>query len=143
MGQKSLLVLQDVDRRERRGVMAALDQSQCLVWLDAHGRIVDANVNVQALLDRDLPAMKTQNHATLIGITDPDSPQYAIHWARIRDGALKNEERSVYTTDGNEVWSSISYAPIKNDAGKTRRVLAIIIDLSPWSWRPKDILGHD
>ncbi|MEO0913152.1 MAG: PAS domain S-box protein [Pseudomonadota bacterium] len=138
MARESLLVLQNVDRRERRGVMAALDAAQCLVWFDGNGRVVDGNPNTQDLLGYDLTALKGCTHAVLTGEDQPDSPQYLTHWARIRDGELRNEERSVYTRKGSEVWSSISYAAIKNDAGQTRRVLAIIIDLSPWSWRPNE-----
>ncbi|QHQ35963.1 PAS domain-containing protein [Algicella marina] len=139
MTRDSLLILQSVDRRERRGVMAALDHAQCLVWFDALGRVVDGNPNAQDLLSYDLDNLKSCTHAALTGETDVDSPRYLTHWARIRDGELRNEERSVLTRNGTEVWSSISYAAIRNDAGKTRRVLAIIIDLSPWSWRPKDL----
>ncbi len=138
MTRDSLLVLQNVDRRERRGVMAALDHAQCLLWFDGNGRIVDANPNAQDLLGYDLIQMKTCTHAMVMGENDPDSPQYLTHWCRIRDGELRNEERSVISQKGTEIWSSVSYAAVRNDAGQTRRVLAIIIDLSPWSWRPNE-----
>lgn len=138
MTSDSLLVLQNVDRRERRGVMSALDASQCLVWYDANGRIVDGNPNLQSLLGYDLEGLKRCTHAILTREDNPDNPKYLTHWSRIRDGELRNEERSYYTKNGSEVWSSVSYAAIKNDAGQTRRVLAIIIDLSPWSWRPNE-----
>lgn len=140
MTSNSLLILQSVDRRERRGVMAALDASQCLVWFDPNGQIVDANPNIQNLLDYSLDELKDMNHAAMIGEPDPAAPHYQRMWERIRDGHQKNDERSVYDSHGTEIWSSMSYAPIQNDKGQTRRVLAIVIDLSPWSWRPKDNL---
>ncbi len=121
--------------------MAALDASQCLIWFDATGRVVDANTNTQALLSYDLVTMRHLTHADLIKEPDAEHPSYQTHWALIRSGAIRNEERSFYTEDGTEIWSSVSYAAVRNDAGETRRVLAIIIDLSPWSWKPKDGYG--
>lgn len=140
MTTNSLLVLQNVDRRERRGVMAALDLSQCLVWFDPYGNIVDANPNISNLLGYTLDQLKGMNHAVLIGEPDLSAPHYQRMWDRIRDGHQKNDERSIYDSHGTEIWSSLSYAAIKNDKGQTRRVLAIVIDLSPWSWRPKEPL---
>lgn len=137
--QPSLLILQKVDRRERRGLMAALDRSQCLIWFDPTGQIVDCNPRVQNLLSFDLKTMRTNTHATLMGEPDPTHPQYATHWERICTGAILNEERSLIAQDGSEIWCSISYAAVKNDAGATRRILAIVIDLSPWSWRPNSL----
>lgn len=140
MTQKSPLVLQKVDRRERRGVMAALDLSQCLLWFDENGLIVDGNANVQALLATDFGTLRTMTHADLMREPDPTQRRYRTQWARIRDGLLRNEEASVFSRNGTEIWSSVSYAAIRNDAGRTRRVLAIIIDLSPWSWRPREFV---
>ena len=138
MKNNTMLILQNVDRRERRGVMAALDASQCLIWFDSEGRIVDANPNVQHLLDRDLGSLTRLTHADVIGEADIAAPHYQKMWGRIRDGLQKNDERSVFNRSGSEIWCSISYAPIMNDKNQTRRVLAIVIDLSPWAWRPKD-----
>lgn len=138
-----MLILQNVDRRERRGVMAALDATQCLVWFDPYGRILDANPNVQKLVDRDLDGMKAMTHAQMIGEQDAAAPHYQKMWERIRDGQQHNDERSVFDKSGTEIWCSISYAPIMNEKNQTRRVLAIIIDLSPWSWRPKDLASPE
>ncbi len=118
--------------------MAARDLSQCLLWFNPEGLVVDANPNAQALFQRDLRAMQALNHATLVGEDHPESRHYQAHWGRIRDGLIRNEERSFRDAQGNEIWTSVSYAAIRNGSGRTRRILAIVIDLSPWSWRPKD-----
>ncbi|MEM1267866.1 MAG: PAS domain-containing protein [Pseudomonadota bacterium] len=128
------LLLTQTDRRERRGVMAALDHSQCLIWFNAQGRILDANPLAQDLLGRHLI---DETHALLVGEYHGSWPSYSAYWARIRDGLLRNEERSLHRGTGEEVWTTISYAVIASPTGGTRRVLAIVIDLSPWAWKPK------
>lgn len=122
------------DRLDRRGVMAALDASQCLVWFDAFGRVVDANLNIQALLGYSGDEMGRLLYPDLVG-GQGHAAYMDRHWSRIRDGALKSEERALLTRNGAEIWSSLTYAAIRTEDGRTRRILCIAIDLAPWSWR--------
>ena len=127
------------DKADRRGLMRALDVSQALVWFDADGRIIDSNPNFHALLNLSPPALADYSYFNLVGESDGDAPAIQRRWDRISSGMMSNEERSFYAPSGQEVWCSASYAAIRNeDTGRTRRVLCILIDLSPWSWKPND-----
>ena len=126
------------DKMERRGLMAALDASQALIWFDAAGRIVDANDNALAMFGYSIDDFLQRSYSDLIHAPTRQDHAYQRLWERIQTGQLRNEERSYYTASGSEVWTSANFAAITNEFGLTRRVLAILIDLSPWSWKPKD-----
>ena len=126
------------DKSERRGLMAALDASQALVWFDASGRIVDANDNALEMFGYSVEKFLQLTYADLINAASRQEISYQKLWERIQTGQLRNEERSYYTDGGAEVWTSANFAAITNEYGLTRRVLAILIDLSPWSWKPKN-----
>jgi methyl-accepting chemotaxis protein len=126
------------DKMERRGLMAALDASQALIWFDAAGRIVDANDNALTMFGYSIDDLLQRSYSDLIHAPTRQDHSYQRLWERIQTGQLRNEERSYYTASGSEVWTSANFAAITNEFGLTRRVLAILIDLSPWSWKPKD-----
>ena len=129
------------DRADRRGLMAALDEAQCLLWFDPEGRIIESNANTQDLLgltEDDLSSMTFQD---LAGEPDQHHEYFAKHWGRIASGALRAEERELVGNDCR-VWASITYAAVKRGDGRTRRVFALIIDLSPWSAKPKGVFAR-
>ena len=131
----SRLVLRHSDRVERRGVMAALDAAQCLIWFDAQGRLVDANENTQSMLAMPLQDLGMMDYGSLVGDPEAHAHHTRKRWGRIRDGLLRSEERGLFAADGSEIWCSLTYAAIRSEQGGTRRVLAIAIDMTPWSWR--------
>ncbi|MHA3976095.1 PAS domain-containing protein [Halovulum sp. GXIMD14794] len=138
------LTLQSADRAEYRGLMAALDATQCLIWFDASGQVEGANANAQGLFDLPLEDLRTLSLAELAETAHKPghSPYYERHWARVLQGRLRTEERVLFDRHGREIWCSLTYAPVRNEAGAVTRVCALIINLSRWSWRPPDRAGR-
>ncbi|MEM7615063.1 MAG: PAS domain-containing protein [Pseudomonadota bacterium] len=128
------------DREDRRGLMQSLEASQCLIWFDPEGRVLEANENSRALLgirDQDLADLTFED---LIG-PEAGSPRYKRDlWAKIAAGGLQAEERELIART-HKIWSSVTYAALKTPTGETRRVFAMIIDLTPWSAQPKGIFA--
>jgi len=131
------------DRVERRGVMAALDHAHALVWFDAEGRIVDANANALRLLAYSSTEIERRGFGDLIGDASAHDAARRKTWERICNGSIRQEERTIHSGENCELWCSVTYAAIRSDRGTVRRVLAIIIDLAPWSWRPPRPRRHD
>lgn len=138
----SRLILTNPDRIERRGVMAALDTNQCLVWFDPTGRIAEANARMQALVDLPQTRLERMTYQDLMGETGRHDSYFKTHWTRIATGAITSEEREIPLRDRPSLWVSITYAAILDAEGKTRRVLAIVIDLSPWNRSPMEGLSR-
>lgn len=126
------------DRIERRGLMAALDTSQSLVWFDANGAIVDANRNAQQMFAYNEVEMLQQDYYILCGASQSHALSYRREWNSISEGKTKHTERSFVAKDGTEVWASVNYAAIKNENGSTRRVMAIFIDMGRFACKPSD-----
>ncbi len=137
--ERRSLVLDPSDRVERRGIMRALDQAQCLIWFDADGFVVDANANAVSLFRCPHDRFVRQSfHQLSCGPRKPTAGDFR-NWARIIAGATHNEERRFYASDGEEIWASASYAVVRNPDDSIRRVLAIVINLASWAWRPNDV----
>jgi len=126
-----------LDRSERRGVMAALEASHPLIWFDCAGWVLDASAKAVSLLNYNFAPEDRLTYSLLTGMGAGRVDRGTAHWARIASGQLVSEERGLFRSDGTEVWSNLTHAAILNADGSTRRVLTIVIDMSPWSWRPK------
>ncbi|MEM9231301.1 MAG: PAS domain-containing protein [Pseudomonadota bacterium] len=128
------------DREDRRGLMQSLDASQCLIWYNPEGRVLEANQNARALLGIRDADMDDLTFEDLIG-HDAGNPRYRRSlWAKIAAGGLQAEERELVARN-HKIWASVTYAALKTPTGETRRVFALIIDLTPWSAQPKGIFA--
>ncbi len=138
------LTLQKPDRAEYRGLMAALDAAQCLIWFDPTGKVEAANANAQGMLDMPLEDLRTLTMSDLAG--DGHKPgqaaYYQRHWDRILTGRLRCEERGLIDRHDREIWCSLTYAPLRDTEDKVRLVCALIINMSRWSWRPPEAVGR-
>ncbi len=127
------------NRIERRGLMDALDASQALVWFDANGMIVDANANALELFGYSGAEIVQQDYFSLCHSDGASGVADKREWQRIAEGLTFHTERGFCNRDGTEVWASVNFAAIRNDSGKTRRVVAIFIDLNRFAWKPNDV----
>jgi len=127
------------NRIERRGLMDALDQSQALIWFDAVGLVADSNENAQKLFGYSARHFLDQDYYTLCHPSKPASLSDKREWQRAADGEMYHTERCFMDAERREIWASVNYAAIRNEAGITRRVMAIFIDLNRFSWKPNDI----
>lgn len=132
------LTLQQADRRERRGIMAALDAAHCLLWFDPAGQVIDANPNVQALLGIGLGDLLGCSYADIAAGNGGSAAYFRTHWSRIVQGSLRAEERDVVAADGGRLWCSLTHAPIRTEEGDAKIVFTLLIDLSPWNRQPKE-----
>ena len=125
------------DRMERRGLMDALDRAHAIVWFDPSGQVVDGNENALGLFGLSLDGFLAQDHFSLCRESRVESIAARREWGRIVAGEQVHTERNFYRSDGQRIWSSAVYAAIKREDGTTRRVIAIIIDLTRLAWNPR------
>ncbi|MEM8788780.1 MAG: PAS domain-containing protein [Pseudomonadota bacterium] len=133
------LILAEANHADRRGLMQALDAAQAIMWFSIEGDIVEANAKAQALFAMPQTELQQRSYFDLVGADAKHAKHIARHWARIATGIVPAEERDIFVPGTNRsIWSSVSYAALRDEENKVRRVFALVIDLSPWSWRPKD-----
>ncbi|MEE9454582.1 MAG: PAS domain-containing protein [Paracoccaceae bacterium] len=123
---------------EKRGLMDALEASQSLVWFDGNGMVVDANDNALKLFAYSEDDILKEDYYTLCKDGSAQKMADRREWAQIAEGALSHTERSYKTRDGAEIWASVNFAAIKTESGRTRRVMAIFIDMNKFAWKPDD-----
>ncbi len=127
------------DRVERRGLMAALDASQSLVWFDCNGQIVDANENALRMFEYDCKEIKQLDYYALCGSSNSNCLADRREWQKISEGKSNHNERSFLSKSGSEIWASVNFAAIRNENSSTRRVVAIFIDMGKFAWKPNDL----
>lgn len=123
---------------ERRGLMDALDASQSLLWFDPAGMIVDANDNALRLFAYSDEEIRMQDYYGLCMENNVQQIAQRREWQRIVAGDMNHTERSYVAQNGQEVWTSVSFAVVRNEDGTPRRVVAIFIDMSRFAWKPND-----
>ncbi|MFQ5623756.1 MAG: PAS domain-containing protein [Paracoccaceae bacterium] len=126
------------DKIERKGLMAALDASQALVWFDPDGRVVDVNDNAVTMFGYAQQEFIRLDFFDLCGESASSRRSLERQWLQVVSGERCNDERNFMTRDGKRLWASVSYAALRNEYNLARRVVAIFIDLTPWSWKPPD-----
>ena len=124
------------DQMERRGLMDALDQAHAIVWFDPQGQVVDGNENAIRLFGLTGNELFLEDYFTLCGQSRPSNMADRREWARIAAGEMVHCERNFVSSDGTKIWSSAIYAAIKREDDTTRRVIAIIIDLTRFAKKP-------
>lgn len=120
---------------ERRGLLDALDASQALVWFDPEGKIVDVNDNALRMFAYTKDDILKQDYFVLCKATAAQKLSLLNEWRSIANGKISHCEGSFVAKNGQEMWSSVNFAAIKNDDGLTRRIMAIFIDMSKVAWK--------
>lgn len=113
------------------GLKATVDASFAEIEFDAKGNILDTN-------DNFVKTMGYYNAKDLIGghhsmFVDPEykrSSEYKKFWDDLGNGITQAGEFKRITKDGSEVWIQAAYTPVKNDEGRTVKVIKIAIDIT-------------
>ncbi|BDD01858.1 PAS domain S-box protein [Persicobacter psychrovividus] len=110
---------------------SAIDLAWAFIEFDPKGKILNANENfVHALGYEDLSEIKGKHHRIFCAEAYEQSEDYAQFWQDLGNGMVKSGEFERKTKAGKSIWISASYAPVKDSAGKVKKVLKIASDIT-------------
>ncbi len=109
--------------RDLRGKLAVIDRSQAIAEFSPDGRILAANQLFLAAMGYTWPEIRGQHHSMFVAPHDAASAAYKDFWLAIRRGEFQSAEFRRVGKGGRDVWLHAIYSPIRNLAGKTRKVV--------------------
>lgn len=109
----------------------ALDLNFIYIRFTPEGNILDANpLFIQSMGYSDLSEIKNKHHSIFVSKEYAQSSEYQSFWAELGNGDSKSGEFHRLKKDGETVWLSGGYTPIKGKSGKVISVVKIASDIS-------------
>lgn len=129
------------DLRAALDYKSAIHRSQAVIEFDPSGTILHANDIFLRLMGHDLAAIRGRHHSIFLAPDQAASADYARFWADLADGHFQSGEFCRLNRAGEKVWLQASYNPIKDDAGRTIKVVKFALDTSEQRRAALDAMG--
>lgn len=125
---KVVSYVQDVTPRrtansENRGKLAAINKSFGSVEFDLDGTVTWANPTFLESMGYTLEELKTKHHRTLCTPEYANSSEYRALWTQLGQGEVFQGDVQRIRKDGDEVWFSATYNPIRDYDGNIFKIV--------------------
>lgn len=117
--------------------IAAIGQSQALIWFKPDGTILKANDNFCSVVGYKPGEIVGKHHRMFVDPAYAASSEYRDFWADLNSGKFNRRQFARVARDGSTVWIEASYNPIVRN-GKVVRVLKIATDITASKMRALD-----
>lgn len=129
-GRPHKVVVYASDVTERRSRLAdyewqvqAIHKSNCVVTLDLHGSIQDANDRFLAATGYSLDEIRGRHHRMFVDGAHAHSSEYATFWSDLRAGRHCSGQYKRLGKGGREIWLQATYNPIFDAGGRPVKVI--------------------
>lgn len=104
--------------------------SQAMIEFEPDGTIVTANENFCTGLGYRLEELEGKHHRLFVEDSYSRSPEYRQFWNDLQSGIFQAGEFCRVTKSGSDIWILASYNPIKDENGKTYKVIKLATDIT-------------
>jgi len=129
------------DLRAALDYKTAIHRSQAVIEFDPSGTILHANDIFLKLMGHDLSAIRGRHHSIFLAPDQAASADYARFWEDLADGHFQSGEFCRLNRAGEKVWLQASYNPVKDDSGRTVKVVKFALDTSAQRRAALDAMG--
>jgi methyl-accepting chemotaxis protein len=120
----------EIERRNARAILSAIDASYGYVEFDLEGKILTANGILLKLMGYSLDEIKGQHHRIFVEPAFAQTPEYTQFWSDLRAGVAKSDTFKRLNHNRQEVWLQAVYAPVKDETGRVSKVVKIATDVT-------------
>ncbi len=120
----------ELARQNMKGIVDAIDRSYATIEFDLHGNVLTANKKFLQTMGYSLDEIKGKHHSQFVDTSSVGSPEYRAFWEKLGRGELDAGQYKRMAKGGKEVWLQASYNPIKDDMGRTFKVLKLAADIT-------------
>ena len=120
----------ELERHNARGVLGAVDQNFAYIEFDLGGHVQHANGNFLKALGYSLEEIKGRHHRMFCDPAYTSTHEYAQFWRDLADGRAFTDTFKRMTKSGQEIWIQGAYAPVKDEMGRTVKVIKIVADVT-------------
>jgi methyl-accepting chemotaxis protein len=109
--------------------LAALANSQAMIWFSPDGLVLDANANFCKALGYDVKEIIGKHHRIFCEDAIVKSPDYGRFWSELSAGKFQSGQFRRQSKAGADVWIEASYNPVFH-GGRVVRILKIASDIT-------------
>jgi len=132
----------EIERQSLRERMAAIDGAFAYVEYDVNGRLLMINELFTKLLGYRQEEVVGKEHRLFVDPVHAASAAYAQFWRDLGDGKSKSGIDKRITKDGREIWIQSVSTPVRDDAGRTAKIITLFTDVTADRLRAADLQGQ-
>jgi methyl-accepting chemotaxis protein len=130
LGVRYDITEQEIARQNMQGIMDAIDRAYACIEFNLDGTVIKANDNFLKTLGYTLDEVKGQHHRIFCDPAYTSTGEYAAFWQKLNRGEFDAGQYRRIGKGGKEVWIQASYNPIKDEMGRTFKVVKFAIDIT-------------
>jgi len=121
--------------------LRALDEALGVIEFRPDGTIIRANDGYLKLLGYGQEEIAGKHHRIFVDAAEQATPEYAAFLERLRSGATFSGQARRKRKNGEDLWISSFYTPLRDADGRLDRVLAYVTDISEQKLAEQQIEG--
>lgn len=110
--------------------LTSINQSFAIIEFNLDSTILHANQNFLDAVGYTLEEIVGKKHRIFVTPDHAETEEYKNLWNNLRSGNFQRGEFQRIGKQGNTIWISASYNPIKNDAGEPYKVVKYLMDIT-------------
>ncbi|MBG1230917.1 methyl-accepting chemotaxis protein [Aestuariivirga litoralis] len=118
------------NRQDMQNVLSALGHSTAVIEFDPSGNIIWANDNFCNAMGYQLSELRGQHHRLFCPPNYAESADYVAFWQKLGAGQFDANQYMRLAKGRREVWIQASYNPVKDETGRTYKVVKIASDIT-------------
>ncbi|WP_407522242.1 PAS domain-containing protein [Methylobacterium oryzisoli] len=122
--------------------VAAIHKSHCILTLDMHGVIVEANDRFLEAMGYRMEEIEGRHHRILVEPSAAHGADYAAFWRALTQGRPRAGDYRCVGRGGREVWLQASYNPIFDMSGRPIRIMAYAVPITDEKLRQAEQQGQ-
>ena len=139
LGVRYDITEQEIARHNMQGVMDAIDKSYGSIEFSLDGTVITANGNFLTTLGYQLGEIKGQHHRMFCDPAYTSSGEYVAFWQKLNRGEFDAGVYRQVGKGGKEVWIQASYNPVKDEMGRTSKVVKFATDITAQKKAQQDL----
>lgn len=124
----------EIERRESKAVLNAVDSQYAMIEFDVEGNILKANQNfLNATGYSSLNEIVGKHHRMFVESSYAQSFEYRQFWDDLRNGKTASGRFKRIRKDGYELWIQATYAPVFDEMGRVTKVIKLATDITTFT----------
>ncbi|XJV40115.1 methyl-accepting chemotaxis protein [Pseudomonas asplenii] len=115
---------------EQACLLAAIDRSMAVIEFDLNGTVLRANDNFLKTTGYRQEQVLGQPHRMFCLPAYARSAEYSQLWSRLKAGQFESGTFERVAADGRSIWLEANYNPIRDESGKTVKVVKYAMDVT-------------
>ena len=111
--------------------LSSIADAQAMIEFDLDGTILDANDVFLQVMGYDADELIGKHHSLLVDRHFASGPRYREFWEQLTSGKAFSGEFDRRNRNGDVVWISATYHPVRNAAGEVVKVVKLARDITP------------